>query len=72
LRIPAIGLPTEKWPLPPTVPAGEACLHLFLPESSQPDEEIITMSTFLLITWVVLLAAAYGIAIQLLKKFELY
>jgi hypothetical protein len=30
------------------------------------------MSTFLLITWVVLLAASYGVAVQLLKKFELY
>jgi hypothetical protein len=30
------------------------------------------MSSFLLITWVVLLAAAYVVAVQLLKKFELY
>lgn len=30
------------------------------------------MSTFLLITWVVILAAAFGVAVLLLKKFELY
>ncbi len=30
------------------------------------------MSSILLITWVVLLAVAYGVAVQLLKKFELY
>ncbi len=30
------------------------------------------MSSFLLITWVVLLAASFGVAVLLLKKFELY
>ena len=46
-------------------------MHLLLPESSLPDEDK-TMSTILLITWVVLLAASFGLAVQLLKKFELY
>jgi|GEM_PF-4082315 len=30
------------------------------------------MSAILLITWLVLLAAAYGVAVQLLKKLTLY
>lgn len=30
------------------------------------------MSAFLLITWLVLLAAAYGVAVHLLKKLTLY